>query len=128
MGTRQMSWYPTRELLVWIHDKMIEKFGGHKGVRRSLDLFDLILKDVRLTDGTYRKAAVLLTRLIAAHIFEDANKRTAYTLTKTFLEMNRAPMRITNEEEALKFLRKIREYHLDQVEEWLKHGRTKERP
>ncbi len=35
--------------------------------------------------GAYRRAAALLNRIADAHVYEDGNKRTAWTVAETFL-------------------------------------------
>jgi prophage maintenance system killer protein len=60
-------------------------------------------------EDLYDKAAVLIFKLRTIRLVEDAQKRTAYTVTATFLEKNGGEMR------ALK-------YDLEQIVEWLKHG------
>lgn len=44
-----------------------------------------ILDDVRDLDGAYRRAAALLNRIADAHVYEDGNKRTAWTVAETYL-------------------------------------------
>jgi len=124
-----MVWYPDEAFLLKVHERMLEEYGGYPGFRSGLEVFKAILEEVRAAKGIYRKAAILLKRLRTANIFEDANKRTAYTITKAFLEMNGYRLKIEDVEEALTFLKtEILFCDEDDIIKWLKHGKAKERP
>lgn len=63
-------------------------------------------------------------------MFKDGNHRTAFEVTKTFLEMNGKKMKITDTEEIIRFIKDIRQYNLEEVESWLENGeisKTKKR-
>lgn len=119
-------WYPDFEDLKFANNLMIDLFGGYRGVRNDHDVFEKILEEVEAEKGIYRKASVLLRKLRFANLFQNANKRTAYVATKQFLEMNGESMKIRDLNEALKFIKELGKYDLEEVEEWLKHGSKRE--
>jgi len=84
------------------------------------------MEEVKQTEGIYRKAAVMLRGLRTANIFQDGNKRTAYIVTKTFLEMNGEAWRIPPEK-THRFIIDLLHFTIDEIEEGLKHGEVKER-
>jgi len=83
-------------------------------------IFEVIMKEVKETDGLFEKAAVMLSRLRRARIVEDAQKRTAFIVTLTFLEMNGEKIKLVNSEE---FVKDILKYNLDDILKWLRNGR-----
>lgn len=79
---------PTVEDIHAIHELIEEQWNlSHRGTRAVLPDQTLasILDDVRDLDGDYRRAAALLNRLADAHVYEDGNKRTAWTVAETYL-------------------------------------------
>lgn len=120
-------WYPDDEFLQKVHDLMLNRFGGYPGLRAGKRVFEQIISDVKSVKGIYRKAAILLRGLRTANIFEDANKRTAYVVTKAFLEMNDKKMKIKNSQEVYKFIKEILSYDIDEIEKWLRNDSLKER-
>lgn len=72
-----------------IHERLIEAFGGSKGVR-DLGLLESAL--YRPQSGYYddlvRMAAALFESLIINHPFVDGNKRVAFFATDVFLRLN----------------------------------------
>jgi len=84
-------------------------------------IFEAIMKEVKETDGLFEKAAVMLSRLRRARIVEDAQKRTAFIVTLTFLEMNGERVKLTDSE---KFVKDILKYNIDDIIMWLRNGRS----
>ena len=72
-----------------LHDQLILRFGGSKGVR-DLGLLESAL--VRPQTGYYdtlsMQAAALFQSLCQNHCFVDGNKRVAFASTAIFLRMN----------------------------------------
>lgn len=76
-----------------IHDDLVEKFGGTRGVR-SQELLEAALSRP-LSYAAYNRSAsipvlagILGAGVIQNHPFIDGNKRTGFALTITFLEKN----------------------------------------
>ena len=59
--------------------------------------------------------------------FADGNHRTAYEVTKTFLEMNGGEMKVVDLREVITFIKDIRCYSIDEIEAWLKYGKVQKR-
>ena len=119
-------WYPDWKFYVETHRIMLERFGGYPGILKTgKRAFESIMKEVREAEGDiYFKAGIMLSRLRRVRIVEDAQKRTAYTLTATFLEMNGGRMNVTDPEKVNKFLKDILKYSPDEVVEWIRNGRV----
>lgn len=77
-----------------IHNILIDKFGGSKGVR-DLGLLESALarpfatfNDEDLYPTPIEKASAILESIVINHPFVDGNKRTAYTLMRLILLEN----------------------------------------
>jgi len=55
-------------------------------------------------------------------IFKDGNHRTAFEIAKIFLEMDGKKMKITDTEKIIRFIKDIRQYNIDEIENWLENG------
>lgn len=81
--------YPTLEEALYLHDVLIQRFGGKSGV---LDKGLLESALARPRSGYYRsiseQAAALMQSLAMNHPFVDGNKRVAFALTAVFLKLN----------------------------------------
>jgi death-on-curing protein len=81
--------YPTLEEALYLHDRLIDRFGGSAGVR-DLGLLESAL--ARPRSGYYEslslQAAALMQSLSQNHAFIDGNKRIAFALTAVFLYLN----------------------------------------
>jgi death-on-curing protein len=86
---RKSTIYPTLEEALYLHDRLIERFGGSGGVR-DLGLLESAL--ARPRSGYYEslslQAAALLQSLSQNHAFVDGNKRLAFALTAVLLRVN----------------------------------------
>lgn len=84
-----MILYPTVEIVLATHARLIGRFGGSLGVR---DLGALESALARPQTGYYRdliqEAAALWESLSQNHPFIDGNKRVAVTVTAAFLRIN----------------------------------------
>lgn len=111
-----------------IHEILIERFGGTKGVRdlellksslnRPLQTFDK--KD--LYPSTTEKAAALLESIVKNHPFHDGNKRIGYTLCRLILLENGIEVKAT-ENEKYDFIIQIAQNKIDyeQILSWIKN-------
>ncbi len=74
-----------------IHDILIDRFGGVKGIRDSGSLESAINRPFAIFDNRYlyptptEKAAAIFESILINHPFLDGNKRTAYVLMKLIL-------------------------------------------
>lgn len=77
-----------------IHDILIERFGGGKGIRDIGLLESSIHRPFQTFDGQelyptpIDKAAAIFESIITNHPFIDGNKRTAYVLMRLMLKTN----------------------------------------
>jgi death-on-curing protein len=109
-----------------IHNILIDKFGGSKGIRdkgaleaslaRPYATFDQ--KDLYPT--TVDKAAAIFESLIINHPFVDGNKRTAYVLMKVILMADDLDI-VASQNEKYNFVIAASkgEFRFDQIKDWL---------
>lgn len=96
--------YLTFEQMIEIHEKMIEKFGGLKGIRdmnllmSSVEVPKTAVFGQELYPTIAEKAAAYLFHIVKNHPFNDANKRTGFTACLLFLCANKAPINFTDDE------------------------------
>jgi death-on-curing protein len=118
--------YLTLDEALRIHELLIERFGGAKGVRDH-GLIEAAL--LRPQTGYYadliEEAAALWESLAMNHGFIDGNKRVAYACLELFLQLNGVDVVATNEE-LERFIYSNLEagtFRKDVLEQWL-HGHT----
>lgn len=110
-----------------IHDILIEKFGGAKGIRDSGALESAINRpyqtfdDQDLYPDPVDKAAAIFESIISNHPFVDGNKRTAYVLMRLILLQNRLDIK-TGQDEKFDFVIKAAKSELTfgQISDWIK--------
>ncbi len=110
-----------------IHNILIEKFGGAKGIRDAGALESAIKRPYQTFDGKdlypnpVAKAAAIFESIISNHPFVDGNKRTAYVLMRLILLENGFDI-ITNQDEKFDFVIKAArgELKFDQISKWIK--------
>jgi death-on-curing protein len=83
-----------RDVVLAMHEEALVQFGGPEGVR-DLGLLESALARPRnllayldQTPSFHRLAAAYASGIIANHPFVDGNKRTAFTVSITFLRLN----------------------------------------
>ncbi len=91
-------------LVLRIHARQIDRFGGSPGVRDQ-GLLESALAQPQATFGgeflhatIAQQAAAYLYHLAMNHPFIDGNKRTAFAVTDTFLRLNGVLLRFTDDE------------------------------
>lgn len=83
-----------------IHDILIERFGGAKGIRDKGTLESAIGRPFQTFDGKdlypdpVDKAAAIFESLVSNHPFVDGNKRTAYVLMRLILKRNQLDIEV----------------------------------
>lgn len=91
--------YITLEEAVRIHELLIDRFGGARGIR-DLGLIEAAL--LRPQTGYYsdliEEAAALWESLAMNHGFIDGNKRVAYACLELFLQLNGVDVVAENDE------------------------------
>ncbi len=100
--------YLTVTEIIEIHNEIIKKYGGTRGIRDEGTLQLLVYKMSREKD-VFRQAALVLHMIAVDHPFFDGNKRTAFTTAEN--ELGDAGYYINAEaEEVIDLMRKIAEY------------------
>lgn len=101
MKPHRWVWVPLDAVLA-IHDEQISEHGGIRGVR-DLAVIDSALAKPRNLFAYGKPDAAALAAAYAfglcnSHGFLDGNKRTAYVVAETFLDLNRRTMEASDEE------------------------------
>jgi death-on-curing protein len=126
---RKDTIFPTLEEALYLHDRLIERFGGSPGVR-DLGLLESAL--ARPRSGYYEslslQAAALMQSLSQNHAFIDGNKRVAFALTAVFLHLNGYRL-VVGADAAERFLIDrviVAKAELEQIAAWIeKHLRSR---
>ena len=109
-----------------IHDVLIDKFGGSKGIRDRGILESAINRPFQTFDQNelyplpVDKAAAIFESVISNHPFVDGNKRTAYVLMRLILLENSLDI-YANKNEKYEFVISAAkgEIKFDGIREWL---------
>lgn len=115
---------PAPEQIIEAHERVVSRYDlTHTGARVASPRlsFERILRDVDDYEGNYHRAAALLQKIITAHYFEDGNKRTAWVMTRTYLESYGYIPEDTSER-AERVLRNIRLFNVNEIAKWFETG------
>ncbi len=94
-----------------------------RATHRTLKMPSMLLSPKQRIVDLYDQAATLIFKLRTIRLVEDAQKRTAYTVTATFLEKNGGIIHERDVERVNTFMEQgIIKYDLEQIVEWLKYG------
>lgn len=117
--------YPTVAEVLAMHEDLIERYGGSKGVRDPGQLEAALF---RPQTGYYAdviaEAAALWESLSQNHPFVDGNKRTAFAAMFTFLAMNGVTL-TADEDAVIGFLLPLYDagaVRLEKLEAWLREN------
>ena len=80
----------TAQQIIELHDNIIERTGGTKGVLNIGSIDHLIYRLSREKDP-FRKASITLEKIITTHPFFDGNKRTGFQVADLILGGHNAP-------------------------------------
>lgn len=117
----------TIEQVVRIHEILIEKFGGTKGIR-DLALLESALArpyqtfgGVELHENQFQKAAAIIQSLLINHPFVDGNKRIGYVVMRLILLENGWDLNVSQDEKH-QFVIGIAEGKMEfnEISDWLK--------
>jgi prophage maintenance system killer protein len=118
---------PDPSEIIQIHQRIEDEYNlKHTGASVAAPRlrFANLLEEVDEYEGTHMRAAALLRKIITAHYFEDANKRTGWATTRKYLENHReAP---ADRERVERVLRNIRSFSVEEIAEWLNSGEIDE--
>ena len=109
-----------------IHNLLIEKFGGSKGIRDRGALESAIGRPYSTFDGCdlypspAEKAAAILESILINHPFIDGNKRTAYVLMKLILFEHELDIAADEDDKyAMVIAASIGEIRFDGIKSWI---------
>jgi len=81
--------FPTLEEALYLHQVLLEKYGGTFGIRDQGLLESALMRpQMKYYTSLSEQAATLLQSLARNHAFVDGNKRMAFALAVIFLKMN----------------------------------------
>ena len=115
----------TAQQIIELHDNIIERTGGTKGVLNIGSIDHLIYRLSREKDA-FRKASIVLEKIITTHPFFDGNKRTGFQVADLILGDNGYYI-AASKQEILHALLKIAKYqcNIKKIEEWIKRKAEK---
>lgn len=114
------------------HSLVVAQSGGADGIRDQNTLESAIGRPFQTFDGEdlyptlLEKAAAVLESIIVNHPFVDGNKRTGYTVARTFLRINGYDV-VADQSVRYSFVISIAsgEMHYDEILTWLKNNTQK---
>lgn len=93
-----------------------------QGTRQAFT-YNVILGQVKATDGIYQKAAVLLRKLSTRPcIYADGNHRLALVTVETFLRKNGLRIWTKDSLEICRLIKGIMQHNIGEIAEWLRNG------
>ena len=119
--------YLSLDVVLAIHEEMVDKFGGSHGIR-DLGLIQSAVAKPQSSFGgedlyqsIFDKAAALFHSLMFNHAFIDGNKRTVMVSTARFLYVNGYNLEISKRE-FVAFPLEVENKHLsiEEISKWLK--------
>ncbi len=124
--------YLLAEEILAIHDRVLEEFGGLKGIR-DLGLLLSIAERPKLAmmgkefyPDIFSKAAAYFEAIATYHVFSDGNKRCSITATQVFLRANGYALRIsTNEAFRVVMDVAVKKKTVEEIAKWLKKSSKK---
>lgn len=118
----KISYFPTLEEAIFLHNLLIERYGGSLGIR-DLGLLESAL--ARPRSGYYgslsEQAAALLQSIACNHAFIDGNKRCAFALTAVFLYANGYDLKVKKVSAESFIINKLIKERVDieEISKWL---------
>ena len=112
-----------KEMVIGIHDKIIEISGGEQGIRDDGGIYNSTYKLLNHQHKNQRYptriGAFALNEFAKRHYFIDGNKRTAYAISKIFMLINRCHL-IIQYQKAANFVREVAKYESKTTYEYIK--------
>ncbi len=110
-----------------IHDILIEKFGGAKGIRDQGILESAINRPFQTFDKSdlypdpIDKATAIFESIVSNHPFVDGNKRTAYVLMRILLKEGNLDIDATEDDKYEFVINSAKgELKFDQIRDWIR--------
>lgn len=122
--------FPSGKQIVETHDVIEETYDlEHAGAAvRNPDVHcSEIVREARDNHfDPYDRAAYLLRRLITAHLFEDANKRTAWGTVLDYLDRHDLEPAKTDKDNVEPVLNAVRAFSVEELSKWFETGEIDE--
>ena len=78
-------------------------------------------------DDPYHRATALLFGIPSVHVFQDANKRTAWAVTMEYLDRNDITPEFSQDDEGIeRIVRRAGLFDVDELTEWFETGEINE--
>jgi death on curing protein len=114
------------EEVIAVHEILIERFGGTKGVRDNASLESALGRPLQTFDGQrlyptiIDQAAALFESMIKNHPFIDGNKRISYAMLLAVLAMGRIDL-VASQSDKYDFILSSAEgaFDYDQIRNWI---------
>jgi prophage maintenance system killer protein len=111
--------------IIAAHDRIEElydlKYTGTMKAAPKRTLRREVIEPATEYDDTYHRAATLLWEIESTHIFEDANKRTAWAVTENYLRENDIEPP-PNDELVVRVVRRAGKFDVDELAAWFETG------
>lgn len=122
---------PTPDEILRVHDQIEEeqdvKYTGTMKAAPKAKLRRNVVEPAAEYDDVYHRAAVLLFEIPSVHVFEDANKRTAWTVTKSYLKREGIDLDPPQDDETVeRIVRRAGLFDTEELAEWLETGEINE--
>ncbi|EMA48699.1 type II toxin-antitoxin system death-on-curing family toxin [Halococcus thailandensis] len=122
---------PTAAEIVTMHEEIEKEYDlKYKGVRIAapkLTLREKVVEPASEYDDPWHCGAVLLFRIPSTHVFEDANKRTAWAVTMEYLNDQGLEVEFPQDDETIeRIVRRAGLFDIEELAEWLKTGEIDE--
>lgn len=121
---------PSGEQIVKAHDVLEEKYDlDHEGAavpHPAVHCSEIVRETRDNHFDPYDRAGYLLRRLITAHLFEDANKRTSWGTIIDYLDRHGLEPAKTDKDDVEPVLNAIRSFSVEELSEWLETGEIDE--
>lgn len=115
---------PTAAEIIDVHEQLEETYDlKHTGTMKAAPKLKIrrdALSPAREYDDPYHRAAALLWHLISLHVFQDANKRTAWTVTMDYLDRNGIDPDLPDD--PARIVRRIGLFDVEELATWLETG------
>lgn len=122
---------PTPQDIIDVHDRLEEDYDlKHTGTMKAAPEAKLrreVIEPARECETPYRQAAVLLFKIPSVHVFEDANKRTAWTVTIRYLNRKGVKPEFEQDDATIeKIVRRAGLFYPDELAAWFETGEIDE--
>lgn len=118
---------PTPGEIITIHDRIDRKYDlKYTGIRTAAPRSKLrreVIEPAAEYDDPYHRAATLLFGIQSAHVFEDANKRTAWTATMEYLDRTGSRPDLQQDDDTIeRIVRRAGLFDVNELAAWLETG------